>query len=114
MVSCSASSTLSTYAIMLVMSMAYSSSHACVGAPGEGGLVVYPWSPCFVTSGRLRPVLGGAPAGFVGRVVAPQGVGQVCPGRPPAGRVLQGGHFAGSWRCWVRGVACCVLGSWWG
>ena len=32
-----------------------------------------------------RPVLGGAFAGFVGGVVAPQGVGQVCPGRPLAG-----------------------------
>ena len=54
MVSCSGSSTLSTYAIMSVTSMAYSSSHSCVGTPGEGGVVGYPWSPCPVTSGRLR------------------------------------------------------------
>ena len=52
--SCSGSSTLSTYAVMSVTSMAYSSSHSCVGAPGDGGVVVYPWSPGPVTSGRSR------------------------------------------------------------
>ena len=52
MVSCSGSSKLSTYAVMSVTPTAYSSSHSCVGVPGEGGAVVYPWSPGFVTSGR--------------------------------------------------------------
>ena len=52
MVSCSASSTLSTYEIMSLM--AYSSSHSCVGAPGDGGVVVYPCSPCPMMSGRSR------------------------------------------------------------
>ena len=50
--SCSGSSTLSMYAIMLVTSTAYSSSHSCVGVPGGGGAVVYQWSPGPVTSGR--------------------------------------------------------------
>ena len=54
MVSCSGSSTLSTYAVMSATSMAYSSSRSCVGAPGDGGVVVYPWSPGPVTSGRSR------------------------------------------------------------
>ena len=49
---CSGSSTLSVYAVMLVTSIAYSSSHSCVGAPGDGGVVVYPWSSSPVTSGR--------------------------------------------------------------
>ena len=43
--SCSGSSTLSTYAVMSVTSTAYSSPHSCVGVPGGGGAVVYPWSP---------------------------------------------------------------------
>ena len=44
-----------------------------------------------------RPVLGGPFAGFVGGVVAPQGVGQVRPGRPLAGGGGggAGGHYAG-------------------
>ena len=46
-----------------------------------------------------RQVLGGPVAGFVGGVVAPQGVGQVRPGRPLAGG---GGR---------RGGALCGLGS---
>ena len=50
--SCSGSSTLSMYAVMSVTSTAYSSSHSCVGVPGGGGAVVYPWSPGPVTSGR--------------------------------------------------------------
>ena len=50
--SCSTSSTLSTYAVMSVTSMTYSSSHSCVWAPGDGGVVVYPWSASPVTSGR--------------------------------------------------------------
>ena len=54
MASCSRSSTLSTYTVMLVTSMAYSSSHSCVAATGEGGVVVYPWSLCPVTLGRSR------------------------------------------------------------
>ena len=52
--SCSGSSTLSMYAVMSVTSTAYSSSHSCVGVPGGGGAVVYPWSPGPVTSGRSR------------------------------------------------------------
>ena len=50
--SCSGSSTLSMYAVMSVTSTAYSSSHSCVGVPGGGRAVVYPWSPGPVTSGR--------------------------------------------------------------
>ena len=108
MVSCSGSSTLSTYTVMSMTSTAYSSSHSCVGVPGEGGAVVYPWSPSPVTSGRScsRDARYSAGlAGFVGGVVAPQGVGQVCPGRPLAGRGLRGGIM----RAGVRGVACCGL-----
>ena len=52
MVSCSGSSTLSTYAVMSVTLMAYSSSHSSVGAPRDGGVMVYPWSPGPVTSDR--------------------------------------------------------------
>ena len=40
MVSCSGSSTLSTYAVISVTSMAYSWSHSCAWVPGEGGLEV--------------------------------------------------------------------------
>ena len=54
MVSCSAFSTLSKYAVMSVKSIAYSSSHSCVGAPGEGLVVLYAWSPCPMTLGRSR------------------------------------------------------------
>ena len=99
--SCSGSSTLSTYAAMSVTSTAYSPSHSCVGVPGGGvgGGVPVESRPRDV--GRVvlegRPVLGGPFAGFVGGVVAPQGVGQVRPGRPLAG----GG----------RGGALCGLGS---
>ena len=53
-----------------------------------------------------RPVLGGPFAGFVGGVVAPQGVGQVRPGRPLAGG---GGARGGIMRAGVRGAACCGL-----
>ena len=52
-----------------------------------------------------RPVLGGPFAGFVGGVVAPQGVGQVRPGRPLAG----GGPRGGIMRAGVSGAACCGL-----
>ena len=99
MESCFGSSTLSTYAVMFVTSTAYSPSHSCVGAPGEGGVVVYPWSPGPVTSGRscssdarysTRPLL----ASWT-KVVRPQGVGQVCPGRPLAGGGAAGGRDAG-------------------
>ena len=51
-----------------------------------------------------RPVLGGPVAGFVGGVVAPQGVGQVRPGRPLA---RGGGGRGGIMRAGVRGAACC-------
>ena len=51
MVSSFGSSTLSMYGVMSVTSTAYSSSLSCVGVPG-GGVVVYPWSPCPVLSGR--------------------------------------------------------------
>ena len=61
-----------------------------------------------------RPVLGGALAGFVGGVVAPQGVGQVCPGRPLAGRGLRGAILWGVGVAAVRGIACCGLAFWWG
>ena len=113
MVSCSGSSTLSTFAVMSVTSEAYSSSHSCVGAPGEGGVAVYPWSPGPVTLGRScsrdARYSAGALAGFVGGVLAPQGVGQVCPGHPIAGRGLCGGILrAGLARVCV--VACCALG----
>ena len=54
MLSCSGSFTLSMYAVMSVTLKAYSSSHSCVDAPGDGGVVVYLWSPGPVTSGRSR------------------------------------------------------------
>ena len=59
-----------------------------------------------------RPVLGGALAGFVGGVVAPQGVGEVCLGRPLARRGLRGGMLWGVGVAGVRGIACCGLGFW--
>ena len=109
MVSCSGSSTLYTYAVMSVTSTAYSSSHSCVGVPGEGGGGGVPMEPRPRDVGQVvlegRPVLGGAFAGFVGGVVAPQGVGQVCPGRP----LKEGGPWGGIMRAGVRGVACCGL-----
>ena len=80
----------------------------CGGSPRGGGCGV-PVEPRprdvrqVVLEGR--PVLGGALAGFVGGLVAPQGVGQVCPRRPLAGRGLRGGIM----RAGVRGVACCGL-----
>ena len=52
MVSYSGSYTPSTYAVMSVTSTAYSSSHSCVGVPGERGALVYPWSPGPMTLGR--------------------------------------------------------------
>ena len=52
-----------------------------------------------------RPVLGGPFADFLGGVVAPQGVGQVRPGRQVAG----GGPRGGIMRAGVRGAACCGL-----
>ena len=84
----------------------------CAGAWrwGGGGVSVEP-RPRDVRHVVLkgRPVLGGALAGFVGGVVAPQGVGQVCPGRLFAGWGLRGcilrAGVAG-----VRGVTCCGLG----
>ena len=107
--SCSGSSTLSTYAVMSVKSTAYSSSHSCVGVPGGGGgggVPVESW-PRDVGQVVLegRPVLGGPFAGFVGGVVPPQGAGQVRPGRPLAGGGAQGGIM----RAGVRGDACCGL-----
>ena len=63
MMSCSGSSTLSTYVVMSVTLMAYPSSHSSVGAPGEGGVVVYPCSPCPVTSVRSRSKDGRYSAG---------------------------------------------------
>ena len=77
---------------------------------GGGGIAVEP-GPHDVGQVVLkaRPVLVRALAGFVGGVVAQQGVGQVCPGRPLAGWGLRGGIlWAGS--AGVRGVACCGLG----
>ena len=91
MESCSGSSTLSTYAVMSVTSTAYSSSHSCFAVPREGGAVVYPWSPGR-RAGRARGTPGGSLAGFVGGVVAPQGVGRVWPGCPLSGGGVAGGH----------------------
>ena len=97
--SCSGSSTLSTYAVMSVTSTAYSSSHSCVGVPGGGGGGGVPVESRPRDVGQVvlegRPVLGGAVAGFVGGVVAPQGVGQVRPGRPLAGGGGRGGALCG-------------------
>ena len=79
--SCSGSSTLSTYAVMSMTSTAYSSSHSCVGVPGGGGGGGVPVESRPRDVGQVmlegRPVLGGPVAGFLGGVVAPQGVGQV-------------------------------------
>ena len=113
MVSCSGSSTLSTYAVMSVTSTAYPSSHSCVGAPGEGGEVVYPWSPGPVTSGRscsrdarysagpywLRGWGGGAAGRWTGVSRAPaRGAGAAgghYAGRGPRGRLLRARAPAG-------------------
>ena len=54
-----------------------------------------------------RPVLGGPFAGFVGGVVAPQGVGQVRPGRPLAG---EGGGCGGA-LCGLGSVGLLAAGS---
>ena len=106
--SCSGSSTLSTYAGMSVTSTAYSSSHSCVGVPGGGGGGGVPVESRPRDVGQVvlegRPVLGRPFAGFAGGVVAPQGVGQVRPGRPLAGGGGGGGVLcelgsAGSARC---------------
>ena len=104
MVSCSGSSTLST---------AYSSSHSCVGAPREGGVVVYPWSPGPVTSGRscsrdAEYSAGPLPASWVGwwrrraldRCVQGArsrggGCGGYYAGRGPRGRLLRARAPAG-------------------
>ena len=107
--SCSGGSTLSTYAVMSVTSTAYSSSHSCVGVPGGGGGGGVPVESRPRDVGQVvlegRPVLGGPVTGLVGGVVAPQGVGQVRPGRPLAG----GGARGGIMRAGVRGAACCGL-----
>ena len=109
--SCSGSPTLSTYAVMSVTSTAYSSPHSCVGVPGGGGGGGVPVESRPRDVGQVvlegRPVLGGPVAGFVGGVVAPQGVGQVRPRRPRAGG--GGGARGGIMRAGVRGAACCGL-----
>ena len=101
MLSCSGSSTLSTYAVMSVTSTAYSSSHSCVGVPGEGGGVVYPWSPGPVTSGRscsrdARYSVGPLLASWVGWWR-----------RRALDRCVQRARSRGG----VRGGALCALGS---
>ena len=61
--------------------------------------MVYPWSPGPVTSDRScsrdARYSAGPFAGFMGGVVAPQGVGQVRPGRPLAGGGGRGGALCG-------------------
>ena len=108
--SCSGSSTLSTYALMSVTSTAYSSSHSCMGVPGGGGGGGVPVESRPRDVGQVvlegHPVLGGPVAGFVGGVVAPQDVGQVRPGRPLSGG---GGARGGIKRAGVRVAACCGL-----
>ena len=68
----------------------------------EGGGVTVEPRPRDVRQVTLegRPVLGGALAGFVGGLVAPQGVGQVCPGRPLVGW----GSWGGILRAGLAGV----------
>ena len=116
MVSCSGSFTLSTYGIMLVTSMAYSSSNSCVGAPGEGVVVVYPLSPCPVTSGRwcsrdARYSAGPLLASWVGwccrRALDRCVQGDRLRGRGCGGGIMWGVGVAG-----VRGIACCGLELW--
>ena len=111
MVSCSRSPTLSTYGVMLVTSMAYSSSHSCVGAPGEG-LVVYPWSPGPVTSGRSCS----RDAWYSAGPCWLRGWGGCAAGRwtgvsraPARGAEAAGGHFAQSRR--GRGLRGRLLGA---
>ena len=84
MVSCSASSTLSTYAVLSVTSMAYSSSHSCVGAwrrrAGRArGTPGTRRGPCW-----LRGWGGGATGRWTGVSRAPS-----------RGVRAAGGHFAG-------------------
>ena len=114
MVSCSGSSTLSTYAVMSVTSTAYSSSHSCVGLPGEEGAVVYLWSPAPVTLGRsgsrdARYLAGALLASWVGwwrrraldrcvqgaRSRGGGGAGGHCAGCGPRGRLLRARAAAG-------------------
>ena len=70
-----------------------------MGVPGGGGGGGVPVESRPLDVGQVvlegRPVLGRPVAGFVGGVVAPQGVGQVRPGRPLAGGGGAGGHYAG-------------------
>ena len=109
MVSCSQSSTLSTYTVMSVTSMGYSSSPSFVGAPPGKGLVVYPWSSRLVKSGRMRPrdvrySAGPLLASWVGwwrRKALDKRVQGACSRGGGCS-----GHFAGSRHGWVRGVAC--------
>ena len=110
MVSCSGSPTLSRYAIMSVTSMAYSSSHSCVGAPGGEGVEVYPWSPGPVMSGRLcsrdawyssGPLLALWVRGWCRRALDRCVQGACSRGRGCGGGILGGVGVAG-----VRGVAC--------
>ena len=84
-VSCSRSSTLSTYAVMSVTSTAYSSSHSCVGVPGGGGGGGVPVEP------------------------RPRDVGQVVLEGPP----VLGGPLLASWVGWWRRRALdrCVQGA---
>ena len=100
--SCSGSSTLSTYAAMSVTSTAYSSSHSCVGVPGGGGGGGVPVESRPRGVGQVvlegRQELGGPFAGFVGGVV---------PSRAPT---RGGGGARGCiLRAGVRGAACCGL-----
>ena len=107
--SCSGSSTLSTYAVMSVTSTAYSSSHSCVRVPGERGAVVYPWSPGPVTLGRscLKDARYST-----GRLLASRVGWSRCRAldRCVQGACSRGGGARGGiMRAGVRGAACCGL-----
>ena len=107
--SCSGSSTLSTYAVMSVTSTAYSSSHSCVGVPGGGGGGGVPVESRPRDVGQVvregRPVLGGPFAGFVGGVVAPRALDRCV----QSARSRGGGGRGGIMRAGVRAAACCGL-----
>ena len=110
--SCSGSSTLSMYAVMSVTSTAYSSSHSCVGVPGGGGAVVYPWSSGPVTSGRscssdARYSAGPLLASWVGWWRR-RALDRCVQGALSRG----GGARGGILRVGVRRAACCGLELW--
>ena len=99
MVSCSGSSTLSTYDVMSVTSMAYSSSHSCVGVPGDWGGGGVPVEPRPRDVGQVvlegYPVLSRGPCWLRGWGGGAAGRWTGVSTAPARGMGAAGGHFAG-------------------